>query len=148
MAEVTRRVRVEGEVTREAQVKEWVLLKRRIDTETKRLNQIRDHLMSVAAAEGEEDEKGSLFLAFDPVTAGGQTYSTIKRERRVSVSLLSDKVETLADKKDLRDRLYKMVPVLDQDELYVLNQEGKITDRELDSLFEEKETWAFKVLAE
>ena len=36
--------------------------------------------------------------------------------------------------------------VLDQNEVYVLNQQGLITDEELDSLFVENETFAYKPL--
>jgi len=39
------------------------------------------------------------------------------------------------------------VTVLDQNEVYVLNQQGLITDKELDSLFVENETFAYKPLA-
>jgi len=39
------------------------------------------------------------------------------------------------------------VTVLDQNEVYVLNQQGLITDEELDSLFVEHESFAYKPLA-
>lgn len=39
------------------------------------------------------------------------------------------------------------VTVLDQNEVYVLNQQGLITDKELDELFVEHESFAYKPLA-
>jgi hypothetical protein len=62
------------------------------------------------------------------------------------VNLDAEKAEELAIAKGIRDRVFKEVTteVLDQDELYVLNQEGILSDEELDSLFVETESFAFK----
>jgi len=45
------------------------------------------------------------------------------------------------------EAIVSWVTVLDQNEVYVLNQQGLITDKELDSLFVENETFAYKPLA-
>jgi hypothetical protein len=70
----------------------------------------------------------------------------VKRERRVSVGLDEEATETLLHTKGLKDRVFKEVTttVLDQDELYVLQQEGLITEEELDALFTENVSFAFK----
>jgi hypothetical protein len=78
----------------------------------------------------------------------GQTFTEIKREKRTSIGLDEDAVDTLVNATGIRDRVFKEVTttVLDQDELYVLNQEGVISDEELDALFTEKISYAFKPL--
>jgi hypothetical protein len=98
-------------------------------------------------ANGDIDEKGSKFWKLDPpIEVNGQKFTEVKRERRVSVTLDAEKAEELAIAKGIRDRVFKEVTteVLDQDELYVLNQEGILSDEELDSLFVETESFAFK----
>jgi hypothetical protein len=63
---------------------------------------------------------------------------------------LQEDAEALLEKKGLLDRVMKEVTtvVFDQDELYLLHQEGLISEEEIDSLFTENESWAFKPLAE
>jgi hypothetical protein len=112
-----------------------------------RKNKLRDEVAAHVDATGDVDEKGSKFWKLDPpIEINGQKFTEVKRERRVSVSLDEEKVETLVTSKGIRDRVFKQVTqeVLDQDELYVLNQEGVITDAELDGLFSENESFAFK----
>jgi hypothetical protein len=112
-----------------------------------RKNKLRDEVSVHVDANGEVDEKGSKFWKLDPpIEVNGQKFTEVKRERRVSTSLDAEKAEELAVAKGIRDRLFKQVTteVLDQDELYVLNQEGVISDEELDGLFVETESFAFK----
>lgn len=151
MPDVARRTRQVEEPIRlhriEDDLFEWALLKKKVDADTRRMNLLRDSMMLIVADKGEVDEKGSLFLDVEPITVGDQTFGTIKRERRVSVSLDEDATETLLDSKGLLGRAQKTVVVLDHDEIYVLQQEGLITEAELDALFVERESWAFKPLA-
>jgi hypothetical protein len=112
-----------------------------------RKNKLRDEVSVHVDANGDIDEKGSKFWKLDPpIEVNGQKFTEVKRERRVSVNLDEEAVETLVNAKGIRDRVFKQVTqeVLDQDELYVLNQEGVITDEELDGLFTETESFAFK----
>jgi hypothetical protein len=112
-----------------------------------RKNKLRDEVSAHVDSTGEVDEKGSKFWKLDPpIEVNGQTFTEVKRERRVSQSLDEEKAETLATAKGVRDRLFRVVEmeVLDQDELYVLNQEGVISDDELDSLWVENVSFAFK----
>lgn len=48
---------------------------------------------------------------------------------------------------DVPEAVVSWATVLDQNEVYVLNQQGLITDEELDELFVENETFAYKPLA-
>jgi hypothetical protein len=47
----------------------------------------------------------------------------------------------------VKDAVLSWSKGIDQNEIYVLNQEGLITDKELDSLFVENESFAYKPLA-
>lgn len=116
---------------------------------TSRKNKLRDEVAAHVDAVGEPDEKGSLFWKLTPpIEINGQKFVEVKRERRVSTSLNEDATQELVASKgaEILARVYKPVTEirLDQDELYVLNQEGVLTDAELDGLFEENESFAFK----
>jgi hypothetical protein len=78
----------------------------------------------------------------DPVMIEGVTYTGIMNQRRASEYLDTDKVEKLAVNKDLRDRMVHMEEVWDYDEIYVLYQEGLITEEEFDWLMDVTEQWA------
>ena len=92
---------------------------------------------------GEPDDRGSLVVEFEePVTIDGVEYSGMMQQRRASEYLDTDKVEKLAIEKDLRDRMVQMEEVWDYAEIYVLYQEGLITEEEFDSLMDVSETLA------
>ncbi|MDX3260722.1 hypothetical protein PV336_15995 [Streptomyces sp. MI02-2A] len=130
-------------------VRQFLTLKFQEQQIVTRKNLLRDEVSAFVDETGEVDEKGSKFWKLPaPIEVNGQKFTEVKRERRVSTRLDVDAVETLVNEKGLRDRVYKPVTEirLDQDELYVLNQEGLLTDEEMDSLFTEAESFAFKPL--
>jgi hypothetical protein len=130
-------------------VRQFLVLKFQETQVVTRKNHLRDEISAFVDATGETDEKGSKFWKLPaPIEVNGQRFTEVKREKRTSVGLDEDAVETLVNEKGIRDRVYKEVTttVLDQDELYVLNQEGVISDEELDALFTENISYAFKPL--
>lgn len=91
------------------------------------------------------------------------TYTGLKKEKRPRFELQEDKAEAWLEKNGLLEQVQVTVETkswswdfnqskmvlektedirLNQDALYLLNQEGKIPDKTLDSFFEEKITWA------
>lgn len=127
-----------------------------------------DSLFPLIEKSGIEDEHGSLILTFEsaiPITSvnadgvrKSTTYVGVKKERRVSSVFQEDearawlKAHRLLSKVEVETQVIVTRPgeeaesstsySLDQDLIYVLNQEGKIPDEVLDSWFEDKETWA------
>lgn len=127
---------------------QWVKIRDEMKFMKNRQDQLRDQLMSVVEVEGEPDEKGSLWLDLpEPVEHDGKTYSQLKRERRVGTVFLEDEAEKLLEEKGLLAEAQKTIVVLDHDEVYRLHQEGKISDEEIDAMFKENVTYAFKPLA-
>jgi hypothetical protein len=128
---------------------QWATLKHQGDLIAERQKDLRTDLMGLVKGGGLTDEKGSFFLNLHtPVTVGDKTYRTLKNERRVSERLDEDAAEELLKSKGLLERCQKTVVVFDPDELYVLNQEGLLSDEELDSLIVISESYAFKPLTE
>jgi hypothetical protein len=134
-----------------ARILEFLSIKFEVATLTERQDILKKDLMSEVAKNGEPDEKGNLFLELPtPVTVHGQTFGTLKRERRVSIVFDAEVAEQILVSHGLLEAattIPEPVPFLDQDKIYVLHQEGKLTEEEIDSMFNEHESFAFKPLA-
>lgn len=95
---------------------------------------------------GTEDADGNLVYTFPSVLTGtdGKDYSGVMLKKSVGPAyFLDDEVRKLLESKpagdtieqsNLAKRVFRTVEVLDQDELYLLHQEGKITEDELRGL--------------
>jgi hypothetical protein len=108
-------------------------------------------LKSYIFEEGEETPEGHLEVLFpEPLNIGGVRYLGLRNQRTNPAPLLDeDRAQELLDQLGLRDRVAEEVTVTqwNWDELYVLNQQGLITDEQLDSLFDEPEPkWSLVVI--
>lgn len=102
-------------------------------------------LMDHITENGFEDEDGHLIWKFpDPFFFEGTWYTGFKKQRRVSEYTDDDKALEIIDRHNLRDRCY--IPVteyyVDYDALYAANQEGIVSDEEIDSIIGHDVTWA------
>jgi hypothetical protein len=105
-----------------------------------RKEQERDAIKQWMQNNAETDHEGhQYFYLPETVNIGGEKFNKLKNERKVSRYISEEKLIELAEEKGVRDRVVKVIEieVVDQDELYVLNQEGIISDEELDNVFEE-----------
>lgn len=112
------------------------------------------------------DEKGHRYYDFDaPVEINGVRYKGLRFQRGVSANISLDKVREFFDclhngepdpiwskaererRAELKKSVYKPVTTWEWDfeELYRLNQEGKLTDDELDSFTQTNITWSLNV---
>ncbi|MFC9505380.1 hypothetical protein [Streptomyces sp. NPDC057002] len=129
--------------------REWAVLKAQVTEETSRLNKLRDKIADAVEHRGYKDHKGSQYLDLPfPIPAGDNEYVRIKRERRVSVVADEQAAEriTKAKGEHIYRRAFPPVPMLDADELYVLLQEGHLTEAEMDEILVQKESFAFRGL--
>jgi hypothetical protein len=106
-------------------------------------NDLRAHIMEF----GREDESGHKYLDLDPpLTIDGVTYTAIKLERRVASSIDLDATEVLMTSKGRTEyeRVFKLVTVeeFDENEFYLANQRGVVSDDELDAVITEEVTYA------
>jgi hypothetical protein len=94
-------------------------------------------------ANGEEDDDGNLIYEFPREVVGGdeKVYSGVMLRKSVGQSFMVDdevqafiKKHKSANVRDAYGRVFKYVEVLQPEELYVLQQEGHITERELRKL--------------
>lgn len=107
-------------------------------------NTARDYLKRELNSLGEPDENGNIIWYFDDPLNLGEIYKGLMLQRRVSEYTDEDKAIELVNKYDLGDRCIKtrVVYDLDLDELYACNQEGIISDEEIDDIIVVNETWA------
>jgi hypothetical protein len=100
------------------------------------------------------NDTGSKELEFDaPLLIDGVKYTGLVNVRKESSVLDLDKLDNLFDTMDpeVRARLHARVMktvtdiVVDPDELFAANQEGVITDAQLDSLFTTEVSWSLGV---
>ena len=121
-------------------VRAYVRLKDTIATLTKDANAYRDKLAQIVEEYGEEDESGNRWLEL-PAEVDGVL--SLKRERRVSQSLDTEAAEEILAAKGLKDRCFKLVPVLDEDEVMACLFEDLLGPDDIDAMFPKKITWAF-----
>lgn len=131
-------------------VLEWLYLKSQADELVARANLARDAVTRAVCASDKAvaDDRGHLWLDLDsPLRVGESVYTAIKREKRVTRLPSEQRAEEFAEKHDLVERLFPMRPVFNEAELYVLYQEGLISEVELDDLYDVRTTWALKAVA-
>ncbi|MFJ4739051.1 hypothetical protein [Streptomyces sp. NPDC088775] len=129
--------------------REWAMLKAQQTEITSRMNKLRDKVAVAVEQRGYADHKGSQYIDLPfPVPVGDSEYIRIKRERRVSIVADFEAAEriTKARGEHIYHRAFPPVPTLDADELYVLLQEGELTEEDMDQIMVQKETFAFRGL--
>jgi hypothetical protein len=119
---------------------EYGLLKKQIDTLTKRASLIKSDLMEVVEKYGETDSKGHQFLDLPEVVGG---YVRLQRQRRVSQGVDEERAAEILKERNLSERCYKMIPVLDEDEILACHYLGLLSQEDLDEMFPKKITYAF-----
>lgn len=128
---------------------QFLVLKDEVKTTTERLDSLKKELTQHVVEHGEVDDKGHRnFVLPAPLDYGEKSYTGFQQQRRVTQSFDTEVAEKLLKQKDLWERATVVVREIDQNEVYVLNQEGLLTDAELDSMFAERETFAFRPISE
>lgn len=128
--------------------REWALTKGKVTELTTHMNKLRDRIAVAVAERGYRDHKGSQYIDLPfPLQVGETEYRRIKRERRVSVVADDDAAERITRAKGVYERAFPPVRTLDINELYVLYQEGILSQDELDAILQARESFAFRGLA-
>lgn len=125
------------------QILEWLYVKSQATELTARANKLRD-LVDAAIEQGSyTDDKGNVFYDLDrPLTVGEKTYGAVKRELRVKRVPNEERVMALALRVGAYDQLFPLKRVMDPDELYVLYQDGVISESDIDGVYDSQESYA------
>lgn len=91
------------------------------------------------------DEDGHFFYEFpEPINLDGIEYSGLLAQRRVSEFVNDETAMEVIKANGLEDKCLKsyMVTEIDYDAVYAANQEGLISDEDIDSIIEQSENYA------
>lgn len=128
-----------------ATFKQWAGLRKPAATTADRLLKLRDVMKPYVDINGVPDADGHKVIAFpEPIKIDGLTYVGIRNERRRTTRLDEEKAAEILKKKGLYDKATVTVTSLDQDKIFGLYQDEKITDEEIADIFVTETTWAFK----
>lgn len=110
----------------------------------RKANLLKDYI----AEHGEPNGDHVDWLFEQPLTIGDQTYLGMRNQASASTFMDPDKAEELVVAKGLRDKVFKIVEVevADWDELYRLNQQGVISDDEIDDLMTTETSYSLVVI--
>lgn len=125
--------------------KEYLALEEQI----KRLEAVRDEkkkaLRDLAQATGETTEDGHVVLTLDTPVSGIKGFQL---QRRVTRALDEETAETILTLREVRDKCFRTVEVLDQDEVFNCVRLGELNEAEADKIFPPKISYAFTKVKE
>lgn len=125
------------------QVKEYIYVKKNIDQLDARSKELRDKLFSHLDEGGYEDDRGNVQLELESEVDG---VVRLEKQRRVTRKLNEPKADEILTELGLKDEIFVMTPVLDEDKLMAAFYEGKITEEQLDDMFPSTVVWALRTL--
>lgn len=126
-----------------SQAKEYIYVKNQLDYLTEKSKVLRNQLFDHLDQEGEYDSKGNILIELDSEIDG---VTAIKKERRVSRKVDEIAAEMIIAEKNLEDKLYKTIRVIDEDALMAALYSDDLTEEEIDRMYPEIVTWALKTL--
>lgn len=119
---------------------EWVGLKRQRETFEKREAELKKQLAAIVETDGYTDDKGSEYLDFPEPIEG---FAGMKRERRVIQSMDEEKALEVLAKKKLTSLCTKTITVVDEDAVQAAFYDGKLTQDDVDAMFNVRINYAF-----
>jgi hypothetical protein len=129
--------------------REHMVLKAEGSRITKRATALKDRLKKwlPEAPEGYENEKGSVFVDLEEtLTVDGKSYRGMELRRSVSTKFDEDEAAKVLRRKQEKDPTIladAQSSYIDQDKIYRLVAEGRITEKELAKMLPESESFAF-----
>ena len=122
-----------------AQAKEFAFAKKQIDILEKRQKELREQLFNHIEERGEVDDKGNLILELPEEL---DDVFSITKQRRVTRKIDEDVAFDIIDEKGLRDKLIKIVEVIDEDALMAALYNDELTEDEIDEMYPQSVVWA------
>lgn len=122
-----------------AQVREYLMVKKNLEILEARQKELREKLFVKIDNEGLPDDKGNIQLELDSEIDG---VVRLEKQRRVTRKIDEAMAEQILEANDLTESIYKMVRVVDEDELMAAFYQEKISEAELDAMFPPKTVWA------
>lgn len=144
MATSVRRKAAAPGIDPEQTFREHILLKAQGATITTRAEALKTRLKDAfdSFANLYVSDSGSKFFDFaETISDGKVDYKGMEMRRAVNTTFNETKAELILRRKGVYEEA--LTPVLDQDKVYVLAAEGKISEKEVDEMFEKTERFSF-----
>lgn len=119
---------------------EYIGIRKQRETMAKKEDELKKLLASIVETQGYTDDKGSEYVDFAQPIEG---YSGLKRERRVIPVLNEEKALEILRQHKLYERCTRQVTVVDEDAVRVAMYDGKLTQDDIDAMFQYKISFAF-----
>jgi hypothetical protein len=127
----------------DSQIREFIALKQSLGVLEKREAELRQRIFEHIETNGEEDDKGHYFIELPEAISG---VTRIEKQRRVSRKLDEDTAKEIIEEKNLEEKLYKTVQIVDEDAVMAAHYEGELTEEDIDQMFPAKIVWAIKTV--
>ena len=122
-----------------AQAKEYAYGKKQIEIIEKRQKELREQLFVYIEERGETDDKGNIILELPNDL---EDVVAITKQRRVTRKIDEDVAFDIIDEKGLRDKLIKIVEIIDEDALMAALYSDELTEEEIDEMYPQSVVWA------
>jgi hypothetical protein len=122
---------------------EHIVLKRQASVLTTRADALKNRLKGMfTGPDVYVNDNGSKFIDFEEtVNDGKEDFKGIELRRSVPVTFDEDAATKILKSRGVYEQA--LTPVIDQEKVYLLAQEGKISEKDIDKMFVKGEQWAF-----
>jgi len=122
-----------------AQAKEYAYTKKQMEQLEKRQKELREKLFVQIEERGEQDDKGNLILELPDEL---DEFVALTKQRRVTRKIDEDVAFDIIDEKGLREKLVKIVEIIDEDALMAALYSDELTEEEIDEMYPQTVVWA------
>ena len=122
-----------------SQAQQYIFYKKQVEYFQEQMKELREDLFSKIEESGETDDKGNIVFELSEEIEG---IKSMMKQRRVSRKIDEDVAFDIIDEKGLRDKLIKVVEVIDEDALMAALYSDELTESEIDEMYPQTVVWA------
>jgi len=122
-----------------SQAQQYIFYKKQVEYFQEQMKELRDDLFSKIEESGETDDKGNIIFELPEEIEG---VKSMMKQRRVTRKIDEDVAFDIIDEKGLRDKLIKIVEVIDEDALMAALYSDELTEAEIDEMYPQTVVWA------
>ena len=122
-----------------SQAQQYIFYKKQVEYFQEQMKELREDLFSKIEESGETDDKGNIVFELSEEIEG---VKSMMKQRRVTRKIDEDVAFDIIDEKGLRDKLIKVVEVIDEDALMAALYSDELTEAEIDEMYPQTVVWA------
>lgn len=122
-----------------SQAQQYIFYKKQVDYFQEQMKELREDLFLKIEESGETDDKGNIVFELPEEIEGVRS---MMKQRRITRKIDEDVAFDIIDEKGLRDKLIKVVEVIDEDALMAALYSDELTEQEIDEMYPQTVVWA------